>query len=192
MTSTTTTYDLSHLEGVEASRKALADARATLETIEHGKAAATERLSNVKSKLRRVDTTVTATQLRNATDDVTRYDLLHGGAATAARGAENALVNEDTSIADAMVSYLQGDNHSAKFPVDAVVGVNDPTADLVNPLRPMLYVQQAKPGKHDGHGYVTGECMVSFYPRTTLEKAPEKLPVLRMLQAHKLTVDVVS
>ena len=47
---TTISYDLSHLEGVDASRKALADARATLQTIEQGKAAAAERLSNVESK----------------------------------------------------------------------------------------------------------------------------------------------
>jgi len=188
--SLTITHDLSHLDAVKASAARLADACATLETIDQGSATAAERLGNVTSKLRGGDTTVTATQLRNAKDEVERFGYLHAGAATAARGAENAVVNEDTSIADALAVLLQGDNHPSKFPLNAVVGVNDPTADLVNPLRPMLYVQQVKPGKHNGNGYVTGECLVSFYPRTTLEKAPERASVLRMLQAHKLTVDV--
>jgi hypothetical protein len=48
----TTTYDHSHLEAVKASRKALAAALATLETIDQGSATAAERLANVTGKLR--------------------------------------------------------------------------------------------------------------------------------------------
>ena len=48
----TTTYDKSHLPAAEASRKASADADATLETAYQCLTAATERLSTVVGKLR--------------------------------------------------------------------------------------------------------------------------------------------
>jgi hypothetical protein len=188
---TTTTYDYSHREAVQASRNALTVALATLEVIDQGSATAAERLGNVTGKLRSGDTTVTATQLRNAKDEVERFGYLHAGAANAARSAENGVVNDDTSIAAAIASRLQGDGHG-QFPVNAVVGVNPPTADLVNPLRPMLYVQQVKPANLSGGGYETGDCMVSFYSRTTLEKAPDKVSLFRMLQAAHLDIIVDS
>ena len=47
----TITHNLSHLEAAEASRKASADALATLETMELGKVSAGERLTNVVGKL---------------------------------------------------------------------------------------------------------------------------------------------
>jgi len=129
----TITHDLSHLPAAEASRKASADADATLETADQGRAAAAERLSSAVSKLRKGDTTVTATQLGNMKVDVERHGYIHSGAASAAHGAKNAIVNVDTSIAEAMAFYLQGDSHPAKFPLNAVVGVNPPTAELIDP-----------------------------------------------------------
>jgi hypothetical protein len=182
-------HDFSHRDAVQASRNALTVALATLETIDQGLSVATERLSTVTGKLRSGDQTVTTTQLRNAKDDVERHGYLHAGAANSARAAENGVVNNDTAIADAVVSHLLGNGH-AQFPVDAVVGVNDPTAELVNPLRPMIYVQQRKPANLSAGGRVSGECMVYFYPRTTLEQAPDKVHLFRMLQAANLDIDV--
>jgi hypothetical protein len=187
----TITRDFRHEDAVKASRNALTVALATLEVIDQGSATAAERLGNVTSKLRSGDLTVTATQLRNAKDEVERFGYLHAGAANSARAATNAVVNDDTAIADAIAGKLQGDGQ-AQFPVNAVVGVNPPTADLVNPLRPMLYIQQVKPANLSAGGYVTGECLVSLYPRTTLEQAPEKAAVLRMLQATHLNITVDS
>ena len=169
----TITHDLSHLPAAEASRKASADADATLETADQGRAAAAERLSSAVSKLRKGDTTVTATQLGNMKVDVERHGYIHSGAASAAHGAKNAIVNVDTSIAEAMAFYLQGDSHPAKFPLNAVVGVNPPTVELINPIRPVLYIQQTKPADLGRDGYVSGECLAIFYPCSTLEKAPE-------------------
>ena len=186
----TNTFDHSHLDAVEASAARCADTRANLETIEQGSATAAERLTTVKRKLRGGDTTVTATQLRNATDEVERYGLLRVGAVSAVRAAGNAIVNEDTSIAEALAFYLQGDSHPAKFPLNAVVGVNPPTAELINPLRPVLYVQQTKPADLERGGYVSGECVAAFYPVSTLEQAPEKARLLRMLQSNHLDVTV--
>jgi hypothetical protein len=98
-------------------------------------------------------------------------------------------VNEDISIADAIAFRLQGEGYS-QFPINAVVGVNSPTAELIDPLRPVLYVQQAKPADLGSGGYVSGECVATLYPRSTLEEAPEKAILLRMLQSHHLDVTV--
>jgi hypothetical protein len=186
----TITHDLSHEAAVKASRKALAAALATLETIDQGSATAAERLANVTGKLRSGDQTVTTTELRDAKDEVERFGYLHAGAATAVHGSKNAIVNDDVSIADAMAFYLQGDSHPAQFPIDAVVGVNPPTAELIDPLRPVLYLQQAKPAGLGSGGYQSGECVATLYPRSTLEEAPEKAILLRMLQSHHLDVTV--
>ena len=76
------------------------------------------------------------------------------------------------------------------FPSTPVVGVNDPTAEQINPLRPCLYVQQLKPAKRLGDGFVTGEMQRVVLPEINLEKAPERVSLLRMLQNRKLNVSV--
>lgn len=178
----TTTHDLRHLPAVKAGAERLAETQATLETIEEGKASAAERLGNVVAKLLAGDTTTTATQLRNAKDDVERHGYLHAGAARAATAAANGIVNENTDVASAIASRLQGEGYN-QFPVNVVIGVDPPTAELVNPMRPMLYVEQSKMGDLSDGGYASGVCMVSFYPQNTLEQAPDKVHLLRMLQA---------
>lgn len=185
----TTTLDKSHLPAAEVTRKASADADATLETADQGLTAATERLSIVVRKLRSGDQTVTTTELRDGKDEVERFGYLRAGAASAAHGAKNAIVNVDTSVAEAMAFYLQGDGYS-QFPVNVVVSVNPPTAKLVNPLRPMLFVQQAKPADLSSGGFVSGDCVATFYPVSTLEEAPAPAILLRMLQSHHLEVTV--
>jgi hypothetical protein len=185
----TTTLDKSHLPAAEASRKASADADATLEAADQGRAAAAERLSSAVSKLRKGDTTVSVTQLSNLKVDVERHGYIYSGATSAAHGAKNAIVNVDTSVAEAMAFYLQGDGYS-QFPVNAVVGVNPPTAALIDPLRPVLFVQQAKPADLSRGGFVSGDCVATFYPVSTLEEAPAPAILLRMLQRHHLEVTV--
>jgi hypothetical protein len=184
------THDLRHQDAVKASALRLAVTRATLEEIDQGLSAATERLSTVTGKLRSGDQTVTTTQLRNARDDVDRFGYLHAGAANSARAAENGVVNDDTAVGDAILQLIQGDGHN-QFPVDAILGVLPPTAELIDQRRPVLYIQQTKPGNLSAGGYTSGEANVMFFPRTTLEKAPDRVLLFRSLQAKHpdITVD---
>jgi hypothetical protein len=189
---TTFTYDYSHLDAAEASRAEWAEASANLESIEQDKAEAAKRLSNVQGKLLHGDTTVTTTQYRNARDEAERFDLLQRGAASIANGKEHAVVNLDTAIADAIALRLHGDDHPVKFPINVVVGVNQPRAEVVDPLRPVLYVWQAKPAQHDGTGLASGECMAAFYPANSIEKAPEVQALYRYLQVINVWASVDS